>query len=171
MSEFEGHDKTYTGTFLFGKTSPSMDTETKMTDHELPQKLTGQELESVKDTFVGKIEQVPPMYSAIKVKGKKLYELARKGKTVEREPRKVIISEFELLKIDLPEVHFRIRCSKGTYIRVIASDFGNKIGCGAVLSSLRRIGIGDYNVDDALKVDEFIQKLKKTSKIPVGGVN
>jgi tRNA pseudouridine55 synthase len=99
------------------------------------------------------------MYSALKVDGKKLYDLARKGKEVERRPRKVNISRFEITRIDVPEVHFDIMCSKGTYIRVIANDFGEKLGCGAVLKKLRRTGIGDYSIEDALSVEEFVQNI------------
>lgn len=171
MVQFEGLDKTYTGTFLLGKTSPSMDTETEITEKEIPRDLNYRKLNRIKDTFIGEIEQIPPMFSAIKVKGKKLYELARQGKSIKRDPRKVRILEFDLLKIDLPEIHFKIRCSKGTYIRVIASDFGNKAGCGALLNSLRRTNIGDYRVDEAIKVDDFVRKAGKLSKMQTGAIN
>jgi len=166
MVKFEGLDKTYTGTFLLGKTSASMDTETEMTESEISVDLTNQKLYETRDSFLGEIEQVPPMYSAIKVNGKKLYELARKGKSIKREPRKVWIKEFELTKIELPEIHFRIKCSKGTYIRVIANDFGQKLGCGAVLSSLRRTDIGEYSVNESLEVAEFVKKHSLFGKTP-----
>ncbi len=159
MLEFQNLDKTYEGIITLGKTSPSMDTETEITENDVPEDLTEEKILSVRDRFLGEIVQVPPMYSALKVKGQKLYHLARKGKVVKREPRRVYISKFEIKKIDLPDIHFEIRCSKGTYIRVIANDFGEKLGCGAVLSSLRRTEIGDYNVDDALRVKELIQKV------------
>ena len=159
MLEFQNLDKTYEGIITLGKTSPSMDTETEITENDMPEDLTEEKILSVRDRFLGEIVQVPPMYSALKVKGQKLYHLARKGKVVKREPRRVYISKFEIKKIDLPDIHFEIRCSKGTYIRVIANDFGEKLGCGAVLSSLRRTEIGDYNVDDALRVKELIQKV------------
>jgi tRNA pseudouridine55 synthase len=112
-------------------------------------------IEEVRKSFVGEIQQIPPMYSALKHKGRALYKLARKGVEVKREPRTVTIYEFEILKIDLPEIEFRIKCSKGTYIRVIADDFGKKLGCGGYLKALRRDAIGEYKVDDALTVDEF----------------
>jgi tRNA pseudouridine55 synthase len=159
MMNFEGLSKTYTGTFLLGKSSASMDTETEMTNRELQKNLSDDLLFKTRDTFLGNIKQIPPMYSALKVDGKKLYDLARKGKEVERKPRKVIISRFEITRIDIPEVHFYITCSKGTYIRVIANDFGEKLGCGAVLRKLRRTGIGDYSVEDALSVVEFVQNI------------
>lgn len=166
MVKFEGLDKTYTGTFLLGKTSASMDTETEMTENKLPVDLTNKQLYNARDLFLGEIEQVPPMYSAIKVNGRKLYELARKGKSIAREARKVHIKEFELMKIELPEIHFRIKCSKGTYIRVIANDFGQRLGCGAVLSSLRRTDIGEYSVDESLEVAEFIKKMSFSRETP-----
>lgn len=159
MKNFEGLDKTYTGNILLGKSSASMDTETEMIENKVPVELTREDLYKIRDMFLGKITQIPPMYSALKVKGKKLYELARKGKEIEREPRKIQIKKFELTEIKLPEIKFEIRCSKGTYIRVIANDFGEKVGCGAVLKNLRRTEIGDYSVHDALKVEEFVQNL------------
>jgi len=159
MVNFEGLRKTYTGTFLFGKSSASMDTETEMTNRDLPNNLSDDLIFKTRNSFLGNIEQIPPMYSALKVDGKKLYDLARKGKVVERKPRKVDISRFEITRIDIPKVHFDITCSKGTYIRVIANDFGEKLGCGAVLRKLRRTGIGEYSVEDALGVEEFVQNI------------
>jgi tRNA pseudouridine55 synthase len=160
MINFEGLSKSYTGTFLLGKSSPSMDTETEMMDRDLPKNLNDKLIFKTRDMFLGDIEQIPPMYSALKVDGKKLYDLARKGKEVERKPRKVNIFRFEITRIDIPEVHFDIKCSKGTYIRVIANDFGEILGCGAVLKKLRRTEIGEYSVNDALSVEEFLQKIK-----------
>jgi len=160
MMNFEGLSKSYTGTFLLGKSSPSMDTETEMMDRDLSKNLNDKLIFKTRDTFLGDIEQIPPMYSALKIDGKKLYDLARKGKEVERKPRKVNISRFEITRIDIPEVDFDIKCSKGTYIRVIANDFGEKLGCGAVLKKLRRTEIGNYSVSDALGVEEFVRKIK-----------
>ena len=159
MMKFEGLSKTYMGTFLLGKSSVSMDTESEMLNRDLPDIISNELIFKTRDTFLGNIEQIPPMYSALKVDGKKLYDLARKGKEVERKPRKVNISRFEITRIDVPEVDFDITCSKGTYIRVIANDFGEKLGCGAVLRKLRRTGIGDYSVEDALSVEEFVQNI------------
>jgi tRNA pseudouridine55 synthase len=159
MMNFEGLSKSYTGTSLLGKSSPSMDTETEMMDRDLPKNLNDKLIFKTRDMFLGDIEQIPPMYSALKVDGKKLYDLARKGKEVERKPRKISISRFEITRIDIPEVHFDIQCSKGTYIRVIANDFGEKLGCGAVLKKLRRTAIGDYSVENAISVEEFVQKI------------
>jgi len=159
MRTFEGLSKAYTGTFLLGKSSPSMDTETEMTNRDLPENLNDDLILNVRDTFLGAIEQIPPMYSALKVNGKKLYNLARKGKTIERKPRSISVFRFEITKISIPEIHFDIKCSKGTYIRVIANDFGEKLQCGAVLSNLRRTEIGDYSINDALCLEEFVQKV------------
>ncbi len=157
MMNFEGLSKSYTGTFQLGRTSPSMDTETEMTSRDLPENLNDDLIFETRNTFLGDIEQIPPMYSALKVNGKKLYDLARKGKEVERKPRNVHIYHFNITGINIPEVHFDIKCSKGTYIRVIANDFGEKLGCGAVLTKLRRTEIGEYSVNDALSVEEFVE--------------
>lgn len=164
MNYFLDLDKSYSGVILLGKSSPSMDTETEMESRELPSDLNDKLILKTRDKFLGKISQLPPMYSALKVKGKKLYKLARKGKTIEREPRVVNISRFEITEIDLPEIHFEVDCSKGTYIRVLANDFGETLGCGGVISSLRRMAIGDYKVENALKLDDFIYYISSLSK-------
>lgn len=155
ISGYQNQRKKYTGVITLGKSSPSMDLATEITEKALPENLTEEKILEVRDKFLGKIEQVPPMFSAVKHKGKSLYKLARKGQEVEREPRQVEIYSFEIININLPDIHFEISCSKGTYIRVIANDFGNEFGCGGVLSLLRRTGIGDYKVDDAYKINEF----------------
>jgi tRNA pseudouridine55 synthase len=165
MMNFEGFSKSYTGTFLLGKSSPSMDTETEMTNRDLPENFDDNLIFETRDSFLGDLEQIPPMYSALKVNGKKLYDLARKGKEVERKPRKVHIYRFEITGINIPEIHFDIKCSKGTYIRVIANDFGEKLGCGALLSKLRRTEIGEFSVNDSLNVEEFVQKISLLENI------
>ncbi len=137
------------------KASPSMDLATEITETVLPDDLSEEKILSVRNKFLGNIEQVPPMFSALKHKGKALYKYARAGKEVERAPRQVEIYSFEITKIELPDIHFEIACSKGTYIRVIADDFGKELGCGGILSLLRRTEIGDYKVDDAFNLDEF----------------
>jgi tRNA pseudouridine55 synthase len=159
MINFRDLDKTYTGVILLGKSSPSMDTETEMTSRELPDDLSNEKIYEIRNMFLGEIIQTPPMYSALKVNGRKLYHLARKGKLIKREPRNIHISKFDITAINLPEIHFEITCSKGTYVRVIANDFGEKLGCGAVLSGLRRTRIGHYNVQNALTVREFISNV------------
>jgi tRNA pseudouridine55 synthase len=157
ISEFQALEKTYTGTITLGKTSPSMDEETEITSEKPFNHISEEMIYKVRDEFIGSIKQIPPMYSAIKYKGKNLYHLARKGKVVERESREVFISDFKIIKIDLPNIDFEISCSKGTYIRVIANDFGEKLGCGGLLSSLRRTKIGSYSVNDAFTVEKFTE--------------
>lgn len=156
--KYQALRKTYTGIITLGKSSPSMDMETEISEHEIPADLDEKIIYSVRDQFLGEIEQTPPMYSALKVNGQRLYQLARKDKTVERTPRRVTIEEFKITKVEIPQIHFEITCSKGTYIRVIANDFGDKLGCGGILSSLRRTKIGDYNVNEAIKIEEFISR-------------
>lgn len=160
IANYQEQRKKYIGTITLGKSSPSMDLATDITEKSVPENLAEEKIFEVRNKFLGKIEQVPPMFSAIKHKGKALYKLARKGKEVEREPRQVEIYSFDLTKIELPDIHFEIACSKGTYIRVIANDFGNELGCGGILSLLRRTEIGDYKVDDAYEMNEFSSMFK-----------
>lgn len=155
MDHFINLNKTYSGIIRLGLTSPSMDTETECTELPLPKDLDEKKILEVRDNFLGEIEQIPPMYSAIKVDGKKLYNLARKGKTIERQPRKVFIEKFEIEKIDLPDIYFIITCSKGTFIRVIADDFGKKLNSGGILVELRRTEIGEFRVGDAIRIDQL----------------
>ena len=155
ISEYQAQRKKYTGIITLGKSSPSMDLATEITETVLPEGLNEEKILFARNKFLGNIEQVPPMFSALKHKGKALYKLARAGKEVERAARQVEIFSFEITKIDLPDVHFEIACSKGTYIRVIADDFGKELGCGGILSLLRRTEIGDYKVDDAFNLDDF----------------
>ena len=155
MDRFINLNKTYTGIIRLGLTSPSMDTETECTELSLSKDLDEKKIFEIRDSFLGEIEQIPPMYSAVKINGKKLYNLARKGKSIVREPRKIIIEKFEIEKIDLPDIHFSITCSKGTFIRVIADDFGKKLNSGGILAELRRTEIGEFRVDEAIRIDQF----------------
>lgn len=155
ISEYQAQRKKYTGIITLGKSSHSMDLATEISEKVLPDDLSEEKILSARNKFLGNIEQVPPMFSALKHKGIALYKLARAGKEVERAPRQVEIYSFDITKIDLPDIHFEIACSKGTYIRVIADDFGKELGCGGVLSLLRRTEIGDYKVADAFDLDEF----------------
>lgn len=155
ISEYQAQNKKYTGIITLGKTSPSMDLGTEVTETVLPDDLSEEKILVARNKFLGNIEQVPPMFSALKHNGKRLYKLARAGKVVEREPRQVEIYSFEIIKINLPDIHFEISCSKGTYIRVIANDLGKELGCGGILSSLRRTEIGDFNVEDAVDLNVF----------------
>lgn len=161
IDTYQGQIKEYTGTFTLGATTPSYDLETAIdktfpTDH-----ITEELLRETTKEFIGEIQQKPPIFSAIKKDGKRLYELARKGETTEIKARTVTVSTFEITEINLPEVAFRIICSKGTYIRSIAFDYGKALNSGAHLSSLRRTKIGDFSTNNALSVEEFIEKLKE----------
>lgn len=155
ISELQGQAKEYTGTFFIGATTPSYDLETEI-DETFPISHIDNELihETVKQ-FLGEINQKPPIYSAIKKDGVRLYEHARAGEVVEIEFRKTTIHEFEITRITLPEIDFRVVCSKGTYIRSLAFDFGKALNSGAHLTALRRTKIGDYNVENAIGVIEF----------------
>lgn len=158
--QYQDLPKTYTGTITLGKTTPSMDIETAVSNERPITGIDEKNIFSVRDSFTGKIMQLPPMYSAIKHKGKSLYKFARKGKTIERTPREVEIMKFEITGISLPDITFEIVCSKGVYIRVIANDFGEKLGCGGYLTNLRRTAIGDFYVDNALTTEEFEERFK-----------
>jgi tRNA pseudouridine55 synthase len=158
IAEYQAQSKKYTGVIILGKSSPSMDLATEITEKVLPDDLSEEKILAVRNKFLGNIEQIPPMFSALKHKGKALYKLARAGKEVKRNPRQVEIYSFDITTISMPDIRFEISCSKGTYIRVIADDFGKELGCGGVLSLLRRTEIGDYKVDDALNLDDFTSK-------------
>ena len=155
ISELQGQAKEYTGTFHIGATTPSYDLETEI-DETFPISHIDEELihETVKQ-FLGEINQKPPIYSAIKKDGVRLYEHARAGETIEIEYRKTTIHEFEITRVDLPAIDFRVICSKGTYIRSLAFDFGKALNSGAHLTALRRTKIGDYHVENAKDVIQF----------------
>ena len=158
ITEIQTQAKEYTGTFTVGATTPSYDLETEV-DATFPTEHITAELiqESVKQ-FIGEIDQKPPVFSAIKKDGKRLYEHAREGSEVEIAFRKTTIHEFEITKFDLPEIEFRVVCSKGTYIRSLAYDFGKALNSGAHLTVLRRTKIGDYSVVDGISPEEFEKK-------------
>ncbi len=148
-------EKTYTGIISIGKTTPSYDLETFYDTEKGFDGITKEMIFDLSREFLGEQLQIPPMFSAVKKEGKALYHMARKGIEVEREPKKIVISKFVITNVELPNIHFEITCSKGTYIRVIAHDFGQKLGCGAYLRELRRTKVGEFNVEDALTIDEF----------------
>jgi tRNA pseudouridine55 synthase len=160
IDSYQGQVKEYTGTFTLGGTTPSYDLETAVDETFATAHISEELLHLTTEQFTGEIQQKPPIFSAIKKDGKRLYELARKGETTEIKERTVTVSKFEITKVNLPEVEFRIICSKGTYIRSIAFDFGKALNSGAHLSALRRTKIGDFSVANALSVEEFIEKLK-----------
>lgn len=159
IPELQGQPKEYTGTVTLGATTPSYDLETEVDQRYPIDHISEQAIREAAHSFIGDIEQRPPVFSAIKKDGKRLYEYARKGQEVEIKHRTVHVSAFEITKIKLPEVHFRIACSKGTYIRSLAHDLGEKLGSGAHLSELRRTKIGDYNVNKALDPNVFAENL------------
>lgn len=159
IATYQGQIKEYTGTFTIGASTPSYDLETAINERFAINHITGELLTKTTQKFIGEIDQKPPIFSAIKKDGKRLYELARKGETTEISARKVTIYEFELTKTILPEIDFRVVCSKGTYIRALANDFGLALNSGAHLSSLRRTKIGEFSVDNSLSINEFIEKL------------
>tara|TARA_B110000483_G_scaffold99389_2_gene121883 strand:+ start:20 stop:715 length:696 start_codon:yes stop_codon:yes gene_type:complete len=163
IDTYQGQVKEYTGTFTLGGTTPSYDLETEINNTFPTAHITEELLHETTKQFVGEIQQKPPIFSAIKKDGKRLYELARKGETTEIKERTVTVSSFEITKIKLPEVEFRIICSKGTYIRSIAFDYGKALNSGGYLSALRRTKIGNFSVDDAFSVEEFITNLKTNS--------
>ncbi len=158
IETFQGQEKEYTGTITLGATTPSYDMETEVDETYPIDHLTEEKVKAATKTFIGDIQQYPPVFSALKKEGKRLYEYARKGENVEVSSREITISEFEITNIDLPEISFRVVCSKGTYIRSLAHDFGKKLGSGGYLSSLRRTRIGEFKVDDALSLDSFINE-------------
>ena len=153
-------EKEYTGTFTLGAITPTYDLESEPTNFKPIESITEEKIKSATSAFIGEIMQVPPAHSAIKIGGKRVYELARQGKEVTIEPRKVTISEFEITKIELPVVSFRVVCSTGTYIRSLANDFGETLGCGAYLSSLCRTRIGEFTLDNAISIENFIEMVK-----------
>jgi tRNA pseudouridine55 synthase len=148
-------EKEYTGTFTLGATTPTYDLESKPENFFPFENITEEQIEKASHKFCGEILQVPPAHSAIKKEGKRVYELARRGKEVKLDPRKIFIKEFQITKTELPLVAFRVICSTGTYIRSLANDFGQALGCGAYLSSLCRTRIGTFKLEDALGVEEF----------------
>ncbi len=155
--KYQQAEKVYSGVIRLGEVTDTFDAEGKILETREVVNLSEKEILTARNAFLGETEQIPPMYSAKKHKGKALYKYARKGVEVEREPHSVRIFSFDILNISLPDISFRIKCSKGTYIRVIAYDFGEKLGVGAHLKELRREKIGEYSVEDALTIDEFTQ--------------
>jgi tRNA pseudouridine55 synthase len=161
IDTFQGQEKEYTGTFVLGSTTPSYDLETDIDKTFSTSHITKDSVLSATKLFIGEIDQFPPVFSAIKKDGKRLYEFARAGESVEIKSRKVSISEFEITRFENNEVDFRVVCSKGTYIRSLANDFGKALNSGAHLSVLRRTKIGDFKVNDAVTIETFIANLPK----------
>jgi len=165
IDELMGGMKTYTGTILLGKTTPSYDLESEY-DQEFPtEHITPELLQQARLRFIGTIQQVPPIFSAKQVDGKRAYDLARAGKAVELKANTIEISSFEISTERFPEVDFIVSCSKGTYIRSIASDFGKSLQSGGTLISLRRTMSGGLSIENAKSVDEWIEVIRGTSEI------
>jgi len=160
INEYMAQEKEYTGTFTIGAVTPTYDLESKPENFKSIENISEEKMQDAIRKFVGSIKQVPPAHSAIKVQGRRVYELARKGKEVNLEPREVFIKEFEVGEINLPKVHFRVVCSTGTYIRSLANDFGKQLDCGAYLSSLCRTRIGEFKLEEALSIEEFEKSLQ-----------
>jgi tRNA pseudouridine55 synthase len=160
INEYQNRSKEYTGSFTLGATTPSYDLETEINATLPTENITEELIYETAKRFVGVQQQVPPIFSALKKNGKKMYELARKGEKVEMKSREIEIFEFEILSINMPEVKFRVKVSKGTYIRSLAHDFGKALGSGAYLSELRRTKIGNFSIENAVThqnwIDEFI---------------
>jgi len=159
IDTFQGQEKEYTGAFVLGSTTPSYDLETEIDETFSTKHITKELVAETTKQFIGDIEQFPPVFSAIKKDGKRLYEFARAGESVEIKSRNVSISEFEITRFENNEVDFRVVCSKGTYIRSLANDFGKALNSGAHLSVLRRTKIGNFKVENAQTVEEFIVNL------------
>ena len=152
IDNYQAQEKEYTGTLRLGATTPSFDLE-KPVDEEFPyEHITAEMVETVRQKFLGEIEQVPPQFSAVRMGGRRAYELAREGADMKIEPRRISIPVFDITRFELPEVDFRIVCSKGTYIRSIARDFGFELESGAHLTALRRTRIGEFSVEEAIRM-------------------
>lgn len=160
INEYMAREKEYTGTFTLGATTPTYDLESEPENLKSLDGITTEMILAGTKPFTGEIMQVPPAHSAIKLDGKRVYELARQGKEVKLEPRPVTIKEFDITRIELPEVNFRVVCSTGTYIRSLAHDFGAALGCGAYLSELRRTRIGEFRVEDALTMEKAEEEIR-----------
>ncbi len=155
IEEFMGMEKEYTGTMVIGQTTPSHDLETEVSEPRDVSGITHEKIREAAHGLTGKVSQLPPAHSAIKIGGKRAYQFARKGKPIELQPREVDIRTFEISRIELPQVDFRVVCSKGTYIRSLVRDFGEALGVGAYLSRLCRTRIGPYRLDDAVSIENL----------------
>ncbi|RYZ31172.1 MAG: tRNA pseudouridine(55) synthase TruB [Chitinophagaceae bacterium] len=159
INEFMAQEKEYTGTITLGAITPTYDLESEPVEFKTIDHLTEEDLHKATKTFTGDILQTPPIHSAIKKEGKRVYELARRGEDVKLDPRPVTISQFSLEKIEWPIVHFKVVCSTGTYIRSLANDFGAALGVGGHLSSLCRTRIGNFLLTDAMTIEQFQEEV------------
>ena len=164
LNELQGLDKTYQGIIEIGKTTPSYDLETSFDSESDWSHISEEEVTTAKSRFLGMIEQIPPAHSAVKVNGERAYKKARKNQHIKLEPRKVTISQFDVDASHLPEVSFTVACSKGTYIRSLAHDFGKELTTGAYLKKLVRTSVGEYHLKDAHNLEEFIKARHESNR-------
>jgi len=161
IDTFQAEDKEYTGTITLGASTPSYDLETEIDQTFDISTISEEQIYQTAHSFVGELDQFPPAHSAIQINGERAYEKARRGEQVELKSRQVFIHEFEIEKIELPLIYFRIKCSKGTYIRSIAHDFGKRMNSGSHLSSLRRTMSGNFHVDEAWNLEKLIDTIRE----------
>ena len=164
IEKYQGAEKEYTGEMIVGFTTPSSDLETSPENEKPFLQLTNEQIFAATEQFKGVISQVPPLFSAVKIDGVRAYHHARKGEDKKIEPRQVEIKEFEITAIDLPKISFRVVCTKGTYIRSLVRDFGEVLGTGAYMSVLVRTRIGEFKLDNAWKLEDFLAETKKQIK-------
>ena len=162
INDYMAQEKEYTGTFTLGSVTPTFDLESEPENFQPIDGITNEAIFEISKKFTGEIMQLPPIHSAIKQKGKPVYLLARKGVDVIMEPRKITIHSFEIIDISLPLISFKVVCTTGTYIRSLANDFGAALGCGAYLSRLCRTRIGEYKLEDAISIEDFVASVKKS---------
>lgn len=167
IDSYQAQEKEYTGTMIMGASTPSYDMETEVDQHFDISILTEMQILANCKQFIGEIEQFPPAHSAIKIDGERIYHKARRGEEVELKARKITITEFEITRIALPEIDFRVVCAKGTYIRSLAHDFGKALNNGAYLTNLRRTRIGEFKIENAWDLQDFIQTVKNIKFTPV----
>lgn len=160
LHTLQNENKTYTGRMVLGATTPSYDAESEIEESYPTDHITSAAIEAAVQIFQGEIDQVPPMFSAIKVNGQPLYKLARRGESLELEPRRIRIDTFTITKEEMPYLEFEVACSKGTYIRSLAHDFGRSLNSGAYLDVLRRTKIGEYDIKDAWNLDDLVQAVR-----------
>lgn len=161
INEYQDLGKTYTGQMVLGKTTPSVDLETEFDSEQPVDHITPEQVKNAAAKWTGDIMQVPPIFSAIKVDGERVYKMARRKEDVKLKPRPVQVPVFDVDTTELPVINFKIKCSKGTYIRSLVRDVGETLGCGAYMSALRRTAIGDFDVKDAFVLEDFISRLQR----------
>ena len=164
IESFQAQIKTYTGTMILGQTTPTFDLESEPNEFFPTDGITAEQLEEARQQFIGDIKQFPPKYSAIKIKGKRAFDYARSDEEIELKARDIHIEDFKINSERFPEIDFEVTCSKGTYIRSLANDFGKALGNGACLKSLRRTRIGDFKVEDAYQLEDLKQMIIDTGE-------